>query len=65
MDNILRNFVNMIYQIDWSSLPSLRRCSELFRIKIDALEATIPAEIDDDLFSLPQNIPLSYKLRIL
>ena len=62
---MLIEFVNLIDRIDWSSLSSLKRCSELLRIKIDTLEDSIPEYIDDDWFSLPQNVPLSYKLRIL
>ena len=65
METIFQSFIQIIDQIDWSCLVSLRRCSELLRLKIDQLENNIPQYIDDDWFSQPQNIPLSYKLRIL
>jgi hypothetical protein len=65
MENILQQLVQIIDQIDWSCLVSLRRCSEILRIKIDHLDDSIPEYIDDDWFSLPQNIHLSYKLRLL
>ena len=65
MENIFQNFIQIIDQIDWSCLVSLRRCSELLRIKIEQLDDSIPTYIDDDWWNLPQCIPLSYKLRIL
>jgi len=65
MENILQSFVKIIDQIDWSCLYSLRRCSEILRLKIEHLDNSVPDDIDDDWFSQPQNVPLSFKLRLL
>jgi len=65
MENILQEFIQIIDHIDWSSLITLRRCSELLRIKIELLEDSIPDYIDDDWWNQPQRILLSYKLRML
>jgi hypothetical protein len=65
METILQEFIQIIDHIDWSSLITLRRCSELLRIKIELLEDSIPDYIDDDWWNQPQHILLSYKLRRL
>jgi hypothetical protein len=65
METILQEFIQIIDHIDWSCLNSLRRCSELLRLKIELLDNSIPEYIDDNWWNQPQCIPLSYKLRML
>lgn len=65
METILQEFIQIIDHTDWSCLESLRRCSELLRIKIELLDDSISTYIDDDWWNQPQCIPLSYKLRML
>jgi hypothetical protein len=64
MDQTLIQFANVIESIDWSNLSNLRSCSEILRTKIEQYEDSIPNDIDDDWFNLPQNVPLSFKLRL-
>jgi len=64
MDQTLIQFVNVIESIDWFNLSHLRSCFEILRTKIEHHEDSIPNDIDDDWFSLPQNIPLSFKFRL-
>jgi hypothetical protein len=65
MDQGTSQLIYLLDSIDWSSITSLHLCSEKLRTKINSLEDSIPENIDDDWFSLPQNIPLSFKLRLL
>ena len=65
MDQGMARLIYLLDNIDWSSITSLQLCSEKLRTKINNLEDSIPENIDDDWFSLPQNIPLSFKLRLL
>jgi len=61
----MSQLISVLDSIDWSNLSSLQVCSENLRTKINNFEDSIPEQIDDDWFSLPQNIPLSFKLRLL
>jgi hypothetical protein len=61
----MSQLIYLLDSIDWSNLSSLQVCSENLRTKINNLEDVIPENIDDDWFSLPQNTPLSFKLRLL
>jgi len=65
MDQGMSQLIYLLDSINWSSNTSLNLCSSAIRTKINSLEDSIPEIIDDDWFSLPQNIPLSFKLRLL
>ena len=65
MDQGMSQLIYLLDNIDWSSITSLQLCSEKLRTKINNLEDSIPENIDDDWFSLPQHSPLSFKLRLL
>ena len=62
MDQGMSQLIYLLDSINWSSSTSLNLCSSALRTKINNLEDSIPEIIDDDWFSLPQNIPLSFKL---
>jgi len=65
MDQGMFQLIYLFDSIDWSSISSLQLCSSKIRTKINDLEDSIPEYIEDDWFSLSQNIPLSFKLRLL
>jgi len=60
----MSQMICLLDSIDWSNLVSLQLCSEKLRTMINIHEDSIPEDIDDEWFSLPQNVPLSFKLRL-
>jgi hypothetical protein len=64
MEQGMSQLTYLLDSIDWSSLASLQLCSEKLRTTIIIHEDSIPEDIDDEWFSLPQNVPLSFKLRL-
>jgi len=49
--------------LEWIDLSTQEK--EILRLKIEHLDNSVPDDIDDDWFSQPQNVPLSFKLRLL
>jgi hypothetical protein len=46
MDSPINRFVEMIDQIDWSSISSLRQIHTVLSMKIDQLTPDIPSDQD-------------------
>lgn len=55
----------MIDQIHWFSISSLRQIHTVLSMKIDQLTPDIPSDQEDDYFTQPRNIALSFRLRLL